>query len=86
LRSKKKIILNYFFSLDTVRHTPEECDFDALRSNGCLKVTLFLVVERFEVDVLRLDDELLCLDDELVESHGLPYKLRIALRLRCLFV
>jgi hypothetical protein len=81
----KKILLNYFFSLDTVRHTPEECDFDALRSNGCLKVTLFLVVERFELE-RRLDDEVLRLDDELVESHGLPYKLRIALRFRCLFV
>ena len=85
MRSMKKILLNYFFSLDTVRHTPEECDFDALRSNGCLKVTLFLVVERFELE-RRLDDEVLRLDDELVESHGLPYKLRIALRFRCLFV
>jgi hypothetical protein len=55
-----------------------DLDFDALRSNGCLKVTLFLVVERFEVERR--------LDDELVESHGLPYKLRIALRFRCLFV
>jgi len=81
----KKILLNYFFSLDTVRHTPEECDFDALRSIGCLKVTLFLVEERLEVE-RRLDDEVLRLDDELVESHGLPYKLRIALRFRCLFV
>jgi hypothetical protein len=62
-----------------------DLDFDALRSNGCLKVTLFLVVERFEVE-RRLDDEVLRLDDELVESHGLPYKLRIALRFRCLFV
>jgi hypothetical protein len=64
-----------------VRHTPEECDLEALRSNGCLKVTRFLeVVLRLE-EAERLEDED---DDE--ESHGLPYKLRIALRFRCLFV
>jgi len=58
-----------------------DLDFDALRSIGCLKVTRFLVAERrFEDGVRRLED-----DDE-DESHGLPYKLRIALRLRCLFV
>jgi hypothetical protein len=63
-----------------VRQTPEECDFDALRSNGCLKVTRF-----FEV-VLRLEEERLDEDDDEDESQGLPYKLRIALRFRCLFV
>jgi hypothetical protein len=68
-----------------------DLDFDALRSNGCLKVTRFLVAERrlkaarlLEAE-RRLEEERR-LDDEDVESHGLPYKLRIALRFRCLFV
>jgi hypothetical protein len=85
--------LNYFFSLDTVRHTFDgdddldlDLDLDALRSIGCLKVTRFLVVERrLEDGVRRLEDGVRRLEDE-DESHGLPYKLRIALRFRCLFV
>jgi hypothetical protein len=68
-----------------VRHTFDGDDdlvFEALRSIGSLNVTrLFEVLdaERFELDERRLDD-----DEE--ESHGLPYKLRIALRFLCLFV
>jgi hypothetical protein len=57
-----------------------DLDFDALRSIGCLKLTRFLVAER------RLEDGVRRLEDDDDESHGLPYKLRIALRLRCLFV
>jgi hypothetical protein len=69
-----------------------DLDFDALRSNGCLKVTRFLVAERrleiarlFEAE-RRLEVERRLDEEDDVESHGLPYKLRIALRFRCLFV
>jgi len=60
--------------LDTVRQTFEldlDLDLEALRSKGSLKVTRLLDVLDLEEGVLLLD-----LDEELVESHGLPYNLR----------
>jgi hypothetical protein len=58
--------------LDTVRQTFElDLDLEALRSKGSLKVTRLLDVLDLEEGVL-----LLGLDEELVESHGLPYNLR----------